>query len=60
MYIDTFKEMLGMREELQAPILMYTEENRKTTFVMIDETLLFEYILEVKLIREKLIATRKK
>ena len=57
--IDTFKEMLGMREELQSPILMYTEDNRKTTFIMINEKLLFEYVLEAKLIREKLIAKSK-
>ena len=32
--IDTFKELLGMREELQSPILMYTDpkEDRRTTF----------------------------
>ena len=58
--IDKFNELLGMREELQSPILMYTEENEKrTTFIMINQNLLFEYVLEARLIREKLIQKSK-
>ena len=57
--IDTFKELLGMKEELQSPILMYTEDDRKTTFMIINGNLLFEYILEARLIREKLIKESK-
>lgn len=57
--IDTFKELLGMKEELKSTILMYTEEDRKTTFMIINGNLLFEYILEARLIREKLIQKSK-
>ena len=54
--INTFIELLGMKEEIQAPILMYTEKDiRKTTFIIIDKNLLFEYTLSSELIREKLI-----
>lgn len=54
--IDTFKELLSMREELQSPILMYTEEDqRKTMFMMINTNLLFMYTLESNEIRRKLI-----
>ena len=58
--IDTFNELLEMREEIQASILMYTEENiRRTTFMMINGNLLFEYILSAELIREELIKKSK-
>ena len=58
--IDTFNQLLGMKEDLQSPILMYTEENNKrTTFIIISENLLFEYVLEARLIREKLIKRSK-
>lgn len=59
--INTFKELMGMREELQSPIMMYTEPNvRRTTFLMVNQNLLFEYVLDAKLIREKLIEMSKK
>lgn len=58
--IDTFNELLGMREELQSPIFMYGEENaRRTTFIMMSGNLLFEFILGADLIREKLIKKSK-
>ena len=58
--INTFVELLGMKEEIQSPILMYTEKDaRKTTFVMLNENLLFEYTLSAELIREKLIKKSK-
>ena len=58
--IDTFKELLAMREEIQSPILMYTEEEYlKTTFIMINGNILFENILEARLIREELIKRSK-
>lgn len=57
--VDTFKELLGMKEELQSTILMYMEKNRRTTFMIISGNLLFEYILEARLIREKLIQKSK-
>ena len=58
--VDTFKELMGMREELQSPILMYTEENqRRTTFLIINQNLLFQHIMDSNLIREKLIKMSK-
>ncbi len=58
--VDTFKELIGMREELQSPILMYTEKDRRrTTFLMINQNLLFEYVLDSDLIRKKLIEMSK-
>ena len=58
--IDTFNELIEMREEVQASILMYIEENiRKTTFMMINGNLLFEYILSAEQIREELIKRSK-
>jgi len=58
--VDTFKELIGMREELQSPILMYTEpDSRRTTFLMVNQNLLFQYILDSNLIREKLIKISK-
>lgn len=59
--INSFNELIGMREELQAPILMYIEENNlKTIFMMIKDDLLFTYILSAKSIRTKLIENSKK
>lgn len=59
--INSFEELIGMREELQSPILMYTEEkNLRTIFMMMKDDMLFTYILGAKLIREKLIEESKK
>jgi len=58
--VDTFKELIGMREELQSPILMYTEKDRRrTTFLMINQNLLFQYVLDSDLIRKRLIEMSK-
>ena len=58
--IDTFNELLSMREEVQSPIFMYKEENiRRTEFIMINENLLFEFILDSDLIRADLIKRSK-
>lgn len=59
--IDTFIELMQMREEIQSPILMYTEKsNLKTIFMIIKEDMLFTYVISSKEIREKLIAESKK
>lgn len=59
--VDTFIELLQMREELQAPILMYTEKsNLKTIFMMIKDDILFTYTISSKAIRNKLIEESKK
>lgn len=59
--VDTFVELLQMREELQAPILMYTEKNNlKTIFMMIKDDILFTYTISSKAIRNKLIEESKK
>ena len=58
--IDTFRELLSMREELQAPILMYTEEQeRRTTFMIINTNLLFVHTLAATEIRKTLIEKSK-
>ena len=58
--IDSFKELIGLKEEIQAPILMYTNENeRKTIFTIMNGNILFEYVLEARLIRERLIKKSK-
>ena len=52
--IESFQELLQMREEIQSPILMYTEKNDlKTIFMMTKENMLFAYILSSKSIRKK-------
>lgn len=59
--IDTFAELLQMREEIQSPILMYTEKsNLKTIFMMIKDNILFTYTISSKAIRNKLIEESKK
>lgn len=53
--INTFNEILGLRDTVQAPILMYTEENvEKTKFMIINEGILYVYVLGAKEIREEL------
>lgn len=59
--IESFAELLQMREEVQSPILMHTEKNQmKTIFMMIKDDLMFTYILSSKSIRKKLIEESKK
>ena len=61
--INTFNEMIGLRDTIQSPILMYTVENeRKTYFTIIKDGLLYKYILGSNEIREELrkIAAQKK
>ena len=54
--IESFNDLLQMREEVQSPILMYTEKNElKTVFMMMKDKMLFAYILSSKHIRKKLI-----
>lgn len=59
--VDTFNELMQMREDVQAPILMYTENNNyKTIFMMIKENILFTYILSARGIKNQLIEESKK
>lgn len=54
--INTFKELMEMKEEIQSPIFMYNEADKKrTTFAMINGNLLFGYVLSADLIRKELI-----
>ena len=54
--VESFNEILEMKETLQAPILMYTEENvRRTKFMIINNEMLFVYTLGSQEIRNKLI-----
>ena len=53
--INTFNEILGLRDTMQTPILMYTEEDElRTRFVIINSGILYEYVLGAKEIREEL------
>ena len=53
--INTFNEILGLRDTMQTPILMYTEKDElKTKFVIIKDGILYIYILGAKEIREEL------
>lgn len=59
--IDSFTELMQMREEIQSPILMYTEKsNLKTIFMIIKEDMLFTYVISSKAIRTRLIEESKK
>lgn len=59
--INTFTELMQMREELQSPILMYTEKNNlKTIFMMMKDKILFTYVISSNAIRSKLIEESKK
>ena len=52
---------MQMREEIQSPILMYTEKsNLKTIFMIIKEDMLFTYVISSKAIRTRLIEESKK
>lgn len=53
--IDTFNEILGMRDTVQAPILMYTEGNEdRTKFMIIKDDVLYVNVLGAKEIRNEL------
>ena len=53
--INTFSEIIGLRDTIQSPILMYTEDNdRRTKFMIINDGLLYIYILGANEIREEL------
>ena len=53
--INTFNEILSMRDTLQSPILMYTDEaEERTKFMIINNDMLFVYILGAKEIRNDL------
>lgn len=53
--INTFNEILGLRDTMQTPILMYTEnEELRTEFVVINDGILYIYVLGAKEIREEL------
>ena len=53
--INTFDEILSLRDTMQAPILMYTKENeQRTKFMIINEGVLYIYILGSKEIRNEL------
>ena len=53
--INTFNEILGMRDTMQAPILMYTEKDEeRTKFMIINDDILYIYVLGAKEIRNEL------
>ena len=53
--INTFNEILGLRDTIQAPILMHTVENEdKTEFMIMKDGILYIYILGAKEIRQRL------
>lgn len=53
--INSFNEILGLRDTIQSPILMHTEENEeKTKFMIISEGIIYIYVLGAKEIREEL------
>ena len=53
--INTFNEILGLRDTMQAPILMYTDENEdRTEFIIMNEGILYVYVLGAKEIRNEL------
>lgn len=53
--INTFNEILGLRDTMQSPILMYTEdEELRTKFIIINDGILYVYILGAKEIRNEL------
>ena len=53
--INTFEEILGLRDTMQSPILMYTEEEEeRTKFMILTDKIMYLYILGAKEIREEL------
>ena len=53
--INTFEEILGLRDTMQLPILMYAEEEEeRTKFMILTDKIMYLYILGAKEIREEL------
>ena len=53
--INTFDEILSLRDTMQAPILMYAKDGeQRTKFIIINEGILYMYILGAKEIRNEL------
>ena len=53
--INTFNEILEMRDTMQSPILMYTEENEdRTKFMIMKDGILYLNVLGAKEIRNVL------
>ena len=53
--INTFDEILGLRDTMQVPILMYENElEKRTEFMIMNDGILYIYILGAKEIREVL------
>ena len=53
--INTFEEILGLRDTMQSPILMYAEEKEeRTKFMILTDKIMYLYILGAKEIREEL------
>lgn len=53
--INTFNEILGLRDTMQVPILMYEDEaEKRTEFMIMNDGILYIYILGAKEIREML------
>ena len=53
--INTFNEILGLRDTMQTPILRYTsEEELSTEFIIISNKILYVYVLSAKEIRNEL------
>ena len=53
--INSFNEILGLRDTMQTPILMYTsEEELSTEFIIISNKILYVYVLSAKEIRNEL------
>ena len=49
LYVDTFKEMLGIRDTLQIPVLMYENEDKTCTQFMIVSATNLLYVYEIKI-----------
>ena len=53
--INTFNEILGLRDTMQTPILMHTEEGElRTEFIIMNDGILYLYVLGAKEIRNEL------
>ena len=58
--LNSFDEILSTSAKIQSPILMYTENSKRTKFMIRDGEILFVYILGVQEIRNILIEKSKK
>lgn len=53
--INTFNEILNLKDTIQSPILMHTDENEeRTIFMIIKDGIMYKYVLGAKEIREEL------